>query len=84
MIENLGKKAVDKVTRFTGTITSYIQYLTGCHQYGVTPEIGADGKVPDTHYFDVKRLEIVADNVKREDVTEETNPGGPNRDCPKS
>lgn len=80
-MENLGKKAKDKVTGFEGIIVSKITYLTGCDQYGITPP-AKDGKVAGTDYFDVKRVEIIGDGVSIESVADEKDPGGPNRDAP--
>ncbi len=83
MKNNLGKEGTDKVTDFKGIITGYIQYLTGCHQYGLAAKVGTDGKIPDTQWFDVNRIEITGKGVSVEEVADEKNPGGPNRDCPK-
>ncbi len=45
---NLGKQAKDKVTGFSGTVTDYIEHLTGCNQYGLIPKYDGSGKYPDT------------------------------------
>lgn len=36
----LGNEARDKITGFTGIVTSRAEYLTGCTQYGLTPPGG--------------------------------------------
>lgn len=59
----LGMKVRDRVTGFQGVAVSYVQYLTGCNQYGVTPPVGADGKYPACEYFDEQRLETTSDEV---------------------
>lgn len=81
-MENLGKEARDKVTKFQGIIVSKITYLTGCDQYVVTPPVGADGKPGETNYFDVGRMEIVGEGVTASEVQTEVK-GGPNRDAPR-
>jgi len=67
-LENLGKQGLDKITGFTGIITSVHFYITGCAQYGLQPRIGADGKVPDKGYFDQGRVLITESTLKSEDV----------------
>jgi hypothetical protein len=84
MTENLGKVGKDKITGFTGIITGYIQYLTGCNQYGIVPQTLDNNKPIPSEWFDVKRIEIVGEGVAVEDVADTTNPGGPNRDCPRN
>lgn len=78
----LGQKVKDKITGFEGIATSHVKYLTGCDQYGVTPQI-KDGKIECTEYFDYRRLEVTGEGIAMEEVTEQNNPGGPNRECPK-
>lgn len=81
-MENLGKKARDKVTGFQGVIIGKCYYLTGCNQYGITPHV-IDNKVGDTQWFDEKRVEVISEGVQAEEVADVSNPGGPNRDQPK-
>jgi hypothetical protein len=76
-MNNLGKLAKDKITGFTGIITAYIQYLTGCHQYGIQPNELKDGKIIEVNWFDVKRIDIIGEGVSVEDVSEVSNSGGP-------
>ena len=77
MIE-LGKKAKDKVTGFTGIITARITYIYGCDQYGISPKVGKDGKLGDCTYFDEGRIKILGKGFKPKDVQVEEN-GGPSR-----
>ncbi len=77
----LGQKAKDKITGFEGIITGHVEYLYGCDQYGLTPEV-KDGKLGETNYFDKGRIEIIGRGVLPEEVQVEKN-GGINRDCPK-
>lgn len=78
----LGLKAKDKITGFEGIITCKVEYLTGCDQYGLTPPVGADGKVGQSEWFDEGRLVITGPGVAAEEVRTEAN-GGPNRDAPR-
>lgn len=52
----LGQPVKDVITGFKGVAMARIEFLTGCTQYGVTPKLGSDGKIPDTNYFDEDRL----------------------------
>jgi len=77
----LGVKAKDLVTGFEGIVTSKVEYLTGCTQFGLTPP-AKDGKVESIEYFDGRRLEVIGEGVSPAAVTDEKDPGGPNRDMP--
>ena len=79
-MKNLGKKAVDKVTGFTGIITSVVHYLNGCTQYAVTPKDREDGKYPDAVYLD--EAQVIIFHNDSIDV-ESSNTGGPQINCPK-
>ncbi len=79
-MENLGKKAKDKVTGFKGTIISKVSYLTGCDQYGIVP-LAVKNETADTEYYDVSRV-IITEPVKKV-KRENTDRGGPNRDAPR-
>lgn len=59
----LGRLVKDKITGFSGRVTGYVQYITGCNQALVAPSIDKDGKFVDTHWFDEQRLEFVDDSV---------------------
>lgn len=56
----LGLNARDRVTGFTGVVTSVCFDLYGCIQAVLNPGIGADGKMGDQLWFDVNRLEVLA------------------------
>ena len=47
-IESLGYRAKDKVTGFTGVISSISFYLYGCIQAIIAPGIDKDGKIMDS------------------------------------
>ena len=72
----LGTKVHDKVTGFSGVVSSVSFDLYGCVQVIVTPGLDKDGKHQDGHWFDAKRL--VVDDAKpvMEVPTFETVPGG--------
>jgi hypothetical protein len=59
----LGQEGKDKITGFKGILTSRVEYLTGCNQYGITPSIGTDGKLGEIHYFDEGRIEIIVPGI---------------------
>lgn len=54
----LGLRATDKVTGYTGVITSVSFDLYGCVQVIINPGVGQDGKLKDCLWFDVSRLTI--------------------------
>lgn len=56
----LGKKAKDKVTGFTGVVTTLSYDLYGCIQVVVSPE-AKDGEIKLGHWCDVSRIEILSD-----------------------
>ena len=83
-MKNLGKKAKDKITGFTGIITGKCFYLFGCAQYCLVPEVDfKEMKLRDSHWFDDGRVEIIEDAIKAKDV-KGSDKGDPNMDCPKN
>ena len=54
----LGKPAKDKVTGFSGIITSISFDLYGCIQAVITPPTDKEGMPKDGHWFDVTRVDI--------------------------
>ena len=57
-ISLLGHKATDKITGFSGTITSVCFDLYGCVQVALYPPMDKAGKVEDGRWYDVNRLEV--------------------------
>ncbi len=55
----LGLTVKDKINGFTGIVTGFCQYLTGCNQALVAPTCGPDGAVRESHWIDVQRLSVV-------------------------
>lgn len=61
--DTLGRRAIDKVTRFEGIITSLSFDLYGCVQYALSPPIDKDGKYQDSgRWFDAHRLDVLMDD----------------------
>ncbi|HMJ06901.1 MAG TPA: hypothetical protein VK474_11645 [Chthoniobacterales bacterium] len=56
----LGLKVEDRVTGFTGVVTSIGFDLYGCVQAIVLPGADKDGKPCDSHWFDVNRLRVTS------------------------
>lgn len=54
----LGKKVKCRVTGFEGVVTSVSFDLYGCIQVVVNPGADKDGKMIDSMWFDINRLEI--------------------------
>jgi hypothetical protein len=58
VIQLLGTQQQDKVTGFTGMVSSISFDAYGCIQAVLTPKVGKDhGVKPESHWFDVNRLE---------------------------
>lgn len=53
-----GRKVKDRITGFSGVVTGVVFYLTGCHQALVCPGMDKDGKLQDSNWFDIQRLEV--------------------------
>ena len=56
---NFGMKAKDKITGFAGTITGLVEYISGCNQVLLTPEVDEKGNHREAHWFDEQRIEIL-------------------------
>lgn len=69
----LGSIAIDKITGFTGVLTSRCEFLTGCNRYCIQPQELKDGKPIDSLYFDEAQIEIVGFGIKASDVQGEEN-----------
>ena len=54
----LGHMATDKITGFTGVITSRVEFLTGCNRYHVQPREIRDAKVVEGMYFDEDQIRV--------------------------
>lgn len=78
-MENLGKKAKDKITGFEGIITGKCFYLYGCAQYCLMPTVDKDGKKQEGNWFDEGRIKITGQGIEASEVKVEKN-GCENRD----
>jgi len=84
-MNNLGKKAKDKITGFEGIIIGKATYLFGCDQYGLAPQIfdKAKGELKASQWFDEGRIEIIGDGVEPSSVKVDKNGADRNFDSPK-
>jgi len=76
--ELLGKQGKDKITGFTGIVTGVATHLYGCDTVGLSPSLDKDGKIQDSHWFDIGRIEVIGEGIKPEDVRVEKNGAGSN------
>ena len=58
IIDNLGFKAMDIVTGFTGVVSSVGINMHGHSQFNLTPKSDDDGKYSDSDWFDSSRLKL--------------------------
>lgn len=72
----LGTRVKDQVTDFEGTITSRIQYLNGCLQYCVEPNLDKEGKPRKHQYIDEGQLIFIAAPAEKPSKEEQKGPGG--------
>ena len=56
-IDLLGRSGTDRVTGFTGVVTTVSFDLYGCVQLALTPS-AKDGKYDHGHWFDVQRVKL--------------------------
>lgn len=59
----LGCEAEDKITEFSGVVTSICTDLDGTRSALLTPKIDKDGKLPPAQWFDVRRLGKCSDEI---------------------
>lgn len=57
-LATLGKSGRDRVTGQPGVITSVSFDLYGCVQVILNPGVGPDGKIIDSSWYDLVRIEI--------------------------
>ena len=55
----MGLKVEDRVTGFTGVVTSVCYDLYGCIQVALNPGTSPDGKLDDGRWFDAKRIKVL-------------------------
>ena len=71
----MGQEAKDKITGFKGILTARHQYITGCDQYAITPDLDENGKLGDIFQFDEGRIEIIGPGINKKEVQVKP-PGG--------
>lgn len=80
----LGLLVRDVVSGFEGTITSRVEYINGCVQYGVVPKSKDGAVLPAAEYIDWQRLHPVLRKGKPVALSFVSQPtGGPQRDAPR-
>ena len=57
-LETLGLKVEDRITGFTGIVSSVSFDLYGCVQGLITPPVNKEGKTGDSFWVDLNRLKI--------------------------
>ena len=62
-INLLGRRAIDKITGFSGVIESVCFDLYGCVQACIKPPLDKDGKFQDAGWLDIQRLTIDQEQV---------------------
>lgn len=58
-MSNMGLKMRDKITGFTGVVTGYVQYISGCNQMLLAPKANKEGGFVESQWFDEQRMETV-------------------------
>lgn len=58
-LDMLGLKVEDRVTGFSGVVATISFDLYGCIQAIVNPGLQQDGKLGESHWFDVNRLRVI-------------------------
>ena len=59
----LGAKAKDVITGFSGVVTGRVVYITGCNQLLINPGVDKDGKLQGSEWIDEQRMQQVGDAV---------------------
>lgn len=55
----IGLTVRDRVTGYTGMVTSQTRYLAGCDRIEVRARVRGDGKLLEPGWFDVLTVEVV-------------------------
>ncbi len=75
-IFELGAKAKDKITGFTGIIVGRADHITGCNTYGLKGKLDKDGTPQEAEWFDEGMIVITGKGIKPNSVKAKDN-GGP-------
>lgn len=71
----VGDRARDKISRFTGIVVARTEWLNKCVRLTIQPEELKDGKPIDNHTFDEEQVELVDQGVHSTTKARQT--GGP-------
>lgn len=55
----LGVKAKDIITGYSGVVIGRCEYISGCNQVLLVPPIGKDGKRDAGEWFDEQRMQVL-------------------------
>ncbi len=72
---NLGDKVRDRVTGFTGIVTSRTVFLNGCVQYGIKSDKLVNGKPVDAEWVDEAQIQMIKKGAVLAEMERST--GGP-------
>ena len=75
----LGDKVRCKVTGFVGIAVMKTEFLNGCVQYAVAPQVGKDNKLQEEMSIDQQQLEVITPK----DKPKERSSGGATRKAPR-
>lgn len=56
-----GRKYHDVITGFEGVAIGFTEYLSGCNQVLLAPQVGDDGAKKESHWFDIQRIKTAGD-----------------------
>ncbi len=74
----LGAHVRDKVTGFSGHVTGRAEYITGCAQVLVQPQVKESGEFVEARWFDETRLSVTeAAPVAIDDLQHDTGADAP-------
>jgi hypothetical protein len=71
----LGIEIESRVSKLRGIVTARSEHLYGCNRYLVNPQVGADGKIPDSWWVDEDDITILGPGLSEEVKKKDT--GGP-------
>lgn len=65
----IGRNVKDKITGFKGRVTGYVEYITGCNQMLVAPQVKDAGDHIESLWIDEQRLETIDESILSLDTT---------------
>lgn len=72
----LGDEVRNRITGFTGIVSSYSKHLAGCERLWVEPRVDATGKPMEGQWLDIDLAEVVRPNVIEPIQYNRAAPGG--------